>query len=136
MLHEETTRATIGAFYDVYNTLGSGFLEKVYENAMAHLLRQRGHTASQQAPISVTFEGVVVGEYFADLLVDDCVIVELKAVEQLHPEHYAQLTNYLKATCFEVGLLMNFGPTARYRRVILTNDRKKGMGQNAPEKGP
>ena len=124
MLHEEVSGAVIKAFYNVYNSLGPGFLEKVYENSMALLLQQRGLRVQQQAPISVQFLGVVVGEYYADLLVEDCIIVELKSVERLHPEHIAQVMNYLKATKIEVGLLMNFGPSASYKRVLFTNDRK------------
>ncbi len=124
MLHEEITGAIIGAFYDVHNVLGSGFLEKVYENAMAHLLRSRGLFVVQQAPITVHFQGAIVGEYYADLLVADKVIVELKTAERIQPEHLAQLSNYLKATQIEVGLLLNFGRQSSFKRVILTNDRK------------
>ena len=124
MLHEDITGTIIRAFYDTYNTLGYGFLEKVYENSLAHLLRHRGLIVQQQAPISVQFHGVIVGEYFADLLIEDKVIAELKTVERLHQEHTAQLYNYLKATRLEVGLLLNFGRQADYKRVIFTNDRK------------
>ncbi len=124
MLHENITGAIIGSFYNVYNALGFGFLEKVYENSLAHLLRQQGLFVHQQAPISVLFDGVIVGEYFADLLVEDKVVVELKTGERFHPEHSAQLLNYLKATHIEVGLLLNFGRQASYKRVFLTNDRK------------
>ena len=124
MLHEEITGAIIGAFYDVHNALGAGFLEKVYENALAHLLRSRELGLVQQAPIAVYFQGVVVGDYYADMLVADKVIVELKTAERIHPEHLAQLSNYLKATRIEVGLLLNFSRQASFKRVILTNDRK------------
>ncbi|MDW8215841.1 MAG: GxxExxY protein, partial [Roseiflexaceae bacterium] len=91
MLHEEITSGIIQAFYKVYNTLGYGFLEKVYENALAHELTSQGFSVQQQAPIKVYYDGRLVGEYFADLIVAGCVIVELKAVESLHPEHDAQL---------------------------------------------
>lgn len=121
--HSDITGAIIEAFYDVYNTLGSGFLEKVYENALAHELRKRGHTASQQAAISVMYDGVVAGEYYADLVIDDAVVVELKAVESLAREHEAQLVNYLKASYFEVGLLLNFGPRPEIRRRIYESAR-------------
>jgi GxxExxY protein len=124
VLHEEITGPIIGAFYDVYNTLGFGFLERVYENSLAYLLVQRGLRVHQQAPLSVFFHGVCVGEYFADLVVEDKVIVELKTVERLIPEHTAQLHNYLKASSLEVGLLLNFGRQATYKRLILTNERK------------
>jgi len=124
LLHENLTKDILKAFYDVYNKLGFGFLERVYENSLALLLRERGMRVQQQAPISVYFHGVAVGEYFADLLVDDLVIVELKAVEELRQEHLAQLRNYLRATDIEVGLLLNFGREAAFKRVFLTNDRK------------
>jgi GxxExxY protein len=108
--------------------LGTGFLEKVYENALAYLLRLRGLNVVQQAPISVYFQGIVVGEYYADLLVAEKVIVELKTAERIYPEHLAQLSNYLKATEIEVGLLLNFGRQTSFKRVILTNDRKVPKG--------
>lgn len=125
MLHKSVTKKIIGAFYDVYNALGYGFLEKVYENALKRKIEKMGLSVVQQAPITVYFEGECVGEYFADLLVADCVILELKTVEKLKPIHKAQLINYLKATEIEVGLLLNFGPTPEFERQILTNDRKK-----------
>ncbi len=130
MLHEDITGAIIGAFYDVHNTLGVGFLEKVYENSLVHLLRLRGLNVVQQSPIMVYFQGVVVGEYFADLLVAEKVIVELKTAERIHPEHLAQLSNYLKATQIEVGVLLNFGRQTTFKRVILTNDRKPPPNSN------
>ena len=125
MLHEDVTRAIIQALYKVYNTLGYGFLEKVYENALAYELARQGLEVRQQWPIKVYYDGHLMGEYFADLLVGSRVIVELKAVENLCPEHEAQLLNYLKATEIEVGLLLNFGPKPDFRRKIFTNDRKK-----------
>ncbi len=108
--HKDLTDKIINAFYKVYNTLGYGFLEKVYENAMAHQLRKRGFKVVQQAPIHVHYDGVIVGEYFADLLVNDGVILELKSVEAILDEHKAQLLNYLKATDKNVGLAFNFSP--------------------------
>ena len=125
MLHEEITGAIIKAFYTVYNTLGYGFLEKVYENALVHELIKLGLKVGQQMPIKVYYAGQLVGEYFADLVVEGCVIVEIKAAEGLRPEHAAQLLNYLKATEIEVGLLLNFGPKPEFTRKIFTNDRKK-----------
>ncbi|MGA9348991.1 MAG: GxxExxY protein [Anaerolineae bacterium] len=125
MLHEEITGAIIKAFYMVYNTLGYGFLEKVYENALVHELTKLGLKVCQQMPIKVYYAGQLVGEYFADLVVEGCVIVEIKAAESLRPEHAAQLLNYLKATEIEVGLLLNFGPKPEFTRKIFTNDRKK-----------
>ena len=129
MLHEKVTGAVIQAFYQVYNTLGYGFLEKVYENALTHELGKNGLTVRQQMPIKVHYDGRLVGEYFVDLCVEGVVIVEIKAAERLRPEHEAQLLNYLKATDVEVGLLLNFGPKPAFMRKIFTNDRKrKGHG--------
>lgn len=124
LLHEGLTQEILKAFYDVYNKLGFGFLERVYENSLALLLRERNFLVRQQAPVSVYFHGVAVGDYFADMLVNDVVIVELKAAEVLRQEHLAQLRNYLRATDIEVGLLLNFGPKPTFKRVFLTNDRK------------
>lgn len=123
--HHEITDKILHAFFKiVYPALGYGFLEKVYENALAIALRQMGLKVEQQARILVYFAGEVVGEYFADLLVEDCVIVELKAVQSIAPEHEAQLLNYLRATPYEVGLLLNFGPEPDFRRKAFDNDRK------------
>lgn len=124
MLHKEITSKIIAAFYAVYNTLGYGFLEKVYENALIIELEKRGLTVRQQVPIQVYYEGKVVGEYFADLLVGDKVIVELKAVKEIIDAHEAQLVNYLKATNIEVGLLLNFGTEAKFKRKIFTQRKK------------
>lgn len=125
MLHEELTNIIIGAFYKVYNTLGYGFLEKVYENSLKIELQRHGLRVEQQKHIKVHYEGLEVGDYFADLLVNDLVIIELKAAEAICVEHEAQLLNYLKATDIEVGLLLNFGKSAEFRRKIFTNDNKK-----------
>jgi GxxExxY protein len=120
MLHEEITSKIIAAFYAVYNNLGYGFLEKVYENALILELEKRGLKAKQQVPVQVYYESKVVGEYFADLLVDGKVILELKAVEKLITAHEAQLINYLKATNIQIGLLLNFGPKPEFKRKIFT----------------
>ncbi|HDN81026.1 MAG TPA: GxxExxY protein [Chloroflexi bacterium] len=125
--HKEITDKIIRAFYTVYNVLGYGFLEKVYENALAIELRKMGLKVVQQAPIAVYYDGQLVGEYFADLLVEDLVIVELKATRTLIDEHEAQLLNYLKATPYEVGLLLNFGPKPEIRRKAYDNTRKGSM---------
>lgn len=125
LLHGDVTDAVIQAYYDIYNGLGVGFLERVYEQAILVLLQKRGFRIEKHYPIKVHFEGVVVGEYFADLLVDRRVIIENKAVDALAPTHEAQLLNYLKATPIEVGLLLNFGgEKPEFKRKILTNDRK------------
>ena len=127
--HEQLTEQIIQAFYTVYHTLGYGFLEKVYENSLAIELRKMGLAVVQQAEIKVYYAGVVVGEYYADLLVADAVIVELKAARALLAEHEAQLLNYLKATPYEVGLLLNFGPKPEIRRKVYDNERKGGIGR-------
>ncbi len=125
MIHHQITEKIIKAFYDVYNTLGYGFLEKVYENALIHKLRKMGLDVIQQKPIKVYYDTVLVGEYFADIVVESVVIVEVKAVETFHENHSNQLINYLKATEIEVGLLLNFGEKPQFIRKIFTNDVKK-----------
>lgn len=116
------------AFYKkVYHRLGYGFLEKVYENAMASELRRMGLKVEQQVQISVFYEGEVVGAYVADLLVEGLIIVELKAARHIVDEHEAQLLNYLRATPYEIGLLLNFGPKPEFRRKVFDNDRKPSV---------
>lgn len=123
--HGDITDKILHAFYKVvYPQLGYGFLEKVYENAMVIALIALGLKVQQQVKIPVFFQGQVVGEYFADLVVEDCVIVELKAVNHLLLEHEAQLLNYLRATPYEVGLLLNFGPKPTFTRKAFDNSRK------------
>ena len=124
MKFEDLTERIIAAFSHVYNTLGWGFLEKVYRNALQHELQKRGLRVGRNERIDVFHDGVHVGEYFADLVVEDVVILELKAVEQLAPEHEAQLLNYLKATAIDVGLLLNFGPKPQVRRKVFETARR------------
>ena len=124
MLHGELTNKIIGAFYKVYNTLGHGFLEKVYENSLKIELRRLGLKVEQQKNIKVNYEGYEVGEYFADLIVNDDVIIELKAAQSICEEHEAQLLNYLRATDKEVGLLFNFGKEAKFIRKVYSNKNK------------
>ena len=114
----------ITSFYTVYNILGYGFLEKVYENAMVIELRKIGLDVAPQVPIKVFYNDQIVGEYFADLIVDNLVIVELKATAKLLLEHEAQLLNYLKATRHEVGLLLNYGPKPEIKRKVYDNSMK------------
>lgn len=122
--YEELTEKIIKIFYRVYNELGYGFLEKVYENAMMiEFKRERVPVVSQSA-IKIFYEGEVIGEYFADILVDDKVIVEIKAAKSLAAENEAQLLNYLKATNIEVGLLLNFGSKPEVKRKVFDNVRK------------
>ena len=116
----DITYAINGAVFEVNDILGLGFLEKVYENALLIELKKRGLRAKNQVPIKVTYKGEVVGDYTADLLVEDEVIVELKTVENLDRSHEAQLLNYLKATGFHVGLLVNFKhKKADIKRMVL-----------------
>lgn len=124
LLHSEITDEIIKAFYKVYNTLGFGFLEKVYENALALELESKGFQVEIQKPIKVFYNGKIVGEYFADLVINQKVIVEIKAVDAIDKAHEAQLLNYLKATEIEVGLLLNFGQKSEYRRKIYSNPKK------------
>ena len=125
LLHSQITGDILKAFYKVYNTLGYGFLEKVYENALIFELREINLKIVQQKPINVFYRGVLVGEYFADLVIEDSVIVELKAKEIIIDAHISQLINYLKATEIEVGLLLNFGKKPEQRRKVFSNERKE-----------
>ncbi len=127
MLHSDVTEKIITAFYKVNKALGYGFLEKVYENAMVIELRKMGCNVKQQENIKVFYDRFQIGDYYADLLIDDLVIVELKAAESLCEEHEAQLINYLKATKVEVGLLLNFGKKAEFKRKIFSNERKQAI---------
>jgi GxxExxY protein len=122
--HKDLSEKIIMAFYNVYNTLGYGFLEKVYENALMIEFERIGLSVKAQWPIQVLYAGEIVGEYFADILVEGCIIVEIKAGKNLSLEHEAQLLNYLKATQIEVGLLLNFGPKPEVKRKAFDNSRK------------
>ncbi len=109
MKHEELTADILKCCFEVSNELGAGFLESVYEKALIVALSQKGLKVSSQMPLKVSFRNVIVGDFFADLIVNDKVIVEIKSVSKLSPDHKAQIINYLNATGFEVGLLVNFG---------------------------
>jgi GxxExxY protein len=124
MLHHELTEKIIGVFYDVYNELGHGFLESVYETAMSIALEEKGLKVERQVEIPVWFRGRQIGTFFADLLVEGVVIVELKAVRSIDPAHEAQLLHYLRATEIELGLLLNFGVRPEIKRKIYDNPRK------------
>jgi GxxExxY protein len=124
MKHKELTEKIIKIFYNVYNTLGYGFLEKIYENAMMIEFRKAVIPVVSQSPIKVVYEGELVGEHSADILVDKKIIIELKAVKIFIQDHHAQLLNYLKATDIEVGLLLNFGPKPEISRKVFDNFRK------------
>lgn len=123
--HSDLTEQIIGAFFAVYSALGYGFLEKVYVKALMIELKKRGLSARDELPIQVRYDGQLVGEYFADLIVNDLVILEIKAAKAIASEHEAQLLNYLKATPFEVGLILNFGPKPETKRRSFDNSRKE-----------
>jgi GxxExxY protein len=120
----ETTDLILRSFYTVHRKLGFGFLEKVYENSMILELRKAGLIVEQQVPVKVLYDGVVVGHYIVDLLINGSIILELKAMECLVENHTFQLINYLKATDHELGFLLNFGRKAEFKRRVFSNDRK------------
>ena len=123
--HSELTEKIIGAFYAVYSALGYGFLENVYVKALIIELKRRGLTVNDELPIHVYYLGELIGEYYADIVVNELIILEIKAVKALATEHEAQLLNYLKATPYEVGLLLNFGPKHETKRRSFDNSRKE-----------
>ncbi|HSE47916.1 MAG TPA: GxxExxY protein [Terriglobales bacterium] len=125
MKHEELTEKIIGAFYAVYNELGNGFLESVYEESLAIAFVEAGIRYHRQFPVPVFFHGKRVGDFKADFVVEGLVLVELKACSVLDKAHEAQVINYLRGTKIEVGLLLNFGPKAQVRRIVLDNERKE-----------
>lgn len=125
LIHGDLTRQVIGAFYDVYNTLGYGFAESVYQHALPIALRKRGLNSEREVLLTVRYEGITVGTYRADLVVEDKVIVESKVAEKIVPVFEMQLLNYLKATGINVGLILNFGPRATFRRMYLSS-RQEG----------
>jgi GxxExxY protein len=125
LLHEELTNKIIKCFYNVFNTLGYGFLEKVYHNSMLLELRSYGLEAISQGEIIVFYDGTEVGHYYADIIVEDLVILEIKVAKTIIEAHEAQLLNYLRATDKEVGLVLNFGPKAEFKRKIFENRYKK-----------
>jgi GxxExxY protein len=130
--HSSLTDKIIGVFYDVYNELGHGFLESTYAAALAFALRENGLNVAQEVPVPVWFRGLVVGQYYADLIVDGTVLLELKAARSIESAHEVQLLHYLRTTEIEVGLLLNFGLRPQFRRLVFDNDRKK-IGVNPCE---
>jgi len=124
MLHKELTGEILKTFYDVYNELGYGFLERVYQNALFIELQSRGFSVEAQKRISVYYKDIVVGEYIADIIVNDKVILELKACEYLTEAFEYQLLNYLKSTRCEVGLVLNFGKEPEFIRKVFSNSKK------------
>jgi GxxExxY protein len=125
--HSELTEQIIGAFYDVYSKLGYGFLEGVYVKALVIELKKRELIPVTEQAIEVYYESQLIGKYFADIVVNDLVILEIKSAKALAAEHEAQLLNYLKATPYEVGLLLNFGPKPETKRRSFDNSRKEWL---------
>jgi len=123
--HQELTQRIIKAAQNVHNALGYGFLEKVYHNALVLELRKMGLGVASEKPISVCYDGQIIGEYFADIVVAERVILEVKAVQAVNPAHEAQLVNYLKATNIDVGLLLNFGKSLEVKRKIFETARQR-----------
>ncbi|OHD62395.1 MAG: GxxExxY protein [Spirochaetes bacterium GWF1_41_5] len=124
LLYKEITDKIMKGFYDVYNELGRGFLENVYENALIIALKEYGLSLEQQKGINVYFRNELVGEYRVDILVENKIILELKACRKFAPEHEAQIIHYLKATGMSVGMLLNFGDVPEFKRVVYDNLRK------------
>ena len=123
--HGGITDRILGIFYDVYNELGYGFLESVYEESLLIGLREAGFTVDRQVPVPVWFRNHKVGDFRADLLVENAVLLELKSARNLEKAHEAQLLHYLKSTEIEVGMLLNFGTRPQFRRLLFDNERKK-----------
>ena len=123
--HGQLTEKIIGIFYEVYNELGYGFLESVYQKSMFKALRSTGLATEAQVSVPVWFRGEQIGDFYADLIVEGIVILELKAARAIERSHEAQLLNYLKATDVEVGLLLNFGERPEFRRLLFDNERKR-----------
>ena len=130
IISKELTDKIIAAFYDVYYDLGYGFLENVYQNALYKELMRRGYACEAQKAIEVYHKGDVVGKYYADILVNNRVILELKSADSLTKTHESQLMNYLKATDIEVGLLLNFGPQPSFKRKVMTVAYKEKYNKN------
>ena len=130
--HAELTKSIIGVFYEVYNELGHGFIESVYENSLAIALREKGYEVHQQIAIPVRFRSKQVGDFDADVLVNRLVLLELKVARAIEQAHIAQILNYLKATDIEVGLLLNFGPRPEFKRVAFGNERKVAVSVQPP----
>ena len=128
--HAMVTERILGSFYDVYNELGFGFLESVYHEAMAREMRSRELHVDSHVPLAVVYKGDVIARFMADLIVENRVIIELKAARCILPEHESQLLNYLRATAIEIGLVLNFGSKPQIKRLIFSNQRKHGAVSN------
>jgi GxxExxY protein len=129
--HSELTELIIGVFYEVYNELGFGFLESVYRNSLHLALLEKGLAVEQEVPVTVFFRGKNVGDFRADLVVNETILLELKTAEQIVAAHESQVLNYLRSTSLELGLILNFGPRPQVRRMLLDNSRKYAKAQHA-----
>jgi len=125
LLHRDITHEILGAFYELHSLLGDGFLEKVYVNGMAVLLRRRGLSVTREQSFDIVLHDILIGHYRADLIVESKVIVEVKTGRLIDPVHLAQVGNYMRASGIHVGLLCNFGPTAEFKRLVRTDGRFK-----------
>jgi GxxExxY protein len=128
----ELTESIIGAFYEVYNALGYGFLEHIYILALEHELRARGHRVAREVGVRIMYKGFELAMQRLDMIVDDTVVVETKSTEELHKSAARQLRNYLAASTYEVGLLLHFGLEAQFRRIISTNSRERPLSSASP----
>jgi GxxExxY protein len=132
MLHQELTRRILVSFFDVYNELGRGFLESVYVESLRLALLDVGLQSEREVPIKVHFRGAVAGQFYADLVVERSVIVEIKVARTIIPAHEGQLLHYLRATEIEVGLVLNFGPSPQFKRLVYSNERKSSLRATQP----
>jgi GxxExxY protein len=129
--HSELTDAIIAVFYEVYNELGYGFLESVYRNSLRLALMEKGLLVEPEVPVKVLFRGKIVGDFRADLVVNNTILLELKTAERIVPAHESQVLNYLRSTSLELGLILNFGPKPQVRRLLLDNSRKHAKAKPA-----
>jgi GxxExxY protein len=132
VLLEKATHQILVTFFEVYNELGEGFLESTYRESLRIALAEAGLNAEREVPIKVLFRGKVAGRYYADLVVDRSVIVEIKVARAIAREHQTQLLHYLRATEIEVGLVLNFGPSPQFKRLVLSNERKRSLSTQRP----
>lgn len=135
LLEEETTESIIGAFYEVYRILGSGLLEKAYTGALEYELKLRGHDVRREVLTDIDYKGRVVARYRTDMVVDDRVVIENKSTTRLTPDDHRQVINFLRATRWEVGLLLHFGPKAQFHRFVSSNEDPLKYGRvRAPDR--
>jgi GxxExxY protein len=135
LLHREITDRVLAVFYQVHRELGAGFLEKVYHRAMVIALREARLRVTEHIPIVVWFRGQLIGEFIADIVVEDVLLLEIKAVENIQGKHEAQAINYLRASDLELGFVLNFGPSPQFKRLLYTNGRKVRPSAEAAQPG-